>query len=101
MTIQLTNNDYINILKFYNIEIPKSKRLLKKHAENIMAQKLCKCIKKVDINNEPKSIGICTKTIFNNKGYTRGKFTCKKNKKQLFKFTKTKKNISFTSTSKK
>ena len=45
-----------------------------------MAKKLCKCIKKLDPKNEAKSIGICTKTIFNNKGYTRGKFKCKKNK---------------------
>ena len=77
MTTELTNKDYINILKYYKLNIPKSKRLLKKQAEKIMAQKLCKCIKKLDPQNEAKSIGICTKTIFNSKGYTRGKFKCK------------------------
>ena len=59
-------------------------------AEKIMAQKLCKCIKKVDPIYETKSIGICTKTIFNRKGLTRGQFQCKK--KQSVKFRKTNNN---------
>ena len=80
----LTNKDYISILKYYNINIPKSKRLLKKHAEKIMAEKLCKCIKKINPVNEGKSIGICTKTIFNRKGYTRGQFQCKKKRSVKF-----------------
>lgn len=74
----LSNKDYVSILKHYNLNIPKSARLCKKRAEEIMAEKLCKCIKKIDPVNEAKSIGICTKTIFNNKGYTRGLFQCKK-----------------------
>lgn len=90
MPNQLTNKDYVSILKYYNLSIPKSKRLLKKKAEQIMSQKLCKCIKKNDPVNEDKSIGICTKTIFNSKGYTRGQFQCKK--KQSVKFRKTQKN---------
>jgi hypothetical protein len=87
MPAELTNKDYVSILKYYNINIPRSKRLLKKQAEHIMAEKLCKCIKKIDPINEAKSIGICTKTIFNRKGYTRGQFQCKK--KQSVKFRKT------------
>lgn len=86
MPSQLTNKDYTSILKFYNLRIPKSKRLLRSQAEKIMSEKLCKCIKKIDPKNEAKSIGICTKTIFNRKGYTRGKFQCKK--KQSVKFRK-------------
>jgi hypothetical protein len=82
----LSDNDYISILQYYNLSIPKSKRLLKIKAEKIMAQKLCKCIKKLGTNNEPKSIGICTKTIFNRKGYRRSSFQCKK--KQTVKFGK-------------
>jgi hypothetical protein len=78
MTTELTDADYTQILDFYNINIPKSSRSLKIKAKNILASKLCRCIKKVDTKNEGKSIGICTKTIINNKGYTRGKFTCKK-----------------------
>lgn len=75
---ELTNNDYKKILAFYNKSIPKSKRLLKQQAEKLIVTKLCRCIKKVDKENEARAIGICTKTIINNKGYTRGKFTCKK-----------------------
>jgi hypothetical protein len=74
---QLTNEDYKDILNYYNQPIPKSKRLLKINAEKILSEKLCKCIKKVDPENEAKSIGICTKTIINSKGYTRGNFKCK------------------------
>ena len=55
-----------------------------------MAHKLCKCIKKLNPENEAKSIGICTKTVFNRKGYTRGQFQCKKT--QTVKFRRTKKN---------
>lgn len=73
----LTNKDYTKILAYYNIIIPKSKRLLKQKAEKILAEKLCRCIKKLDPVNEAKSIGICTKTIINSKGLTRGKFKCK------------------------
>jgi nucleoside-diphosphate-sugar epimerase len=58
---------------------PQGKTLLE--AEKILATKLCKCIKKIDPVNESKSIGICTKTIINRKGYTRGKFSCKKKTK--------------------
>ena len=76
--------DYITILQFYNKPIPNSKRLLQKHAEKILAEKLCRCIKKVEPINEARSIGICTKTIFNNKGYTRGKFSCKKRQHVTF-----------------
>jgi len=75
---ELTNNDYKRILEFYKKNIPKSKRLLKIQAEKLLATKLCRCIKKVDKENEARAIGICTKTIINNKGFTRGKFTCKK-----------------------
>ena len=92
---QISNDDYKQILEFYNKPIPKSKRLLKIEAEKIMATKLCRCIKKIEPTNEARSIGICTKTIFNNKGYTRGKFKCKGKKYVTFRKTtsnKTRKN---------
>ena len=84
---QISNDDYKKILEYYNKPIPKSKRLLKIEAEQIMATKLCRCIKKIEPTNEARSIGLCTKTIFNNKGFTRGKFTCKKKQKVEFKKT--------------
>ena len=74
---QLNNNDYKLILEYYKKEIPKSKRMLKINAQKILAEKLCKCIKKIDSKNESKSIGICTKNVINRKGFTRGKFNCK------------------------
>jgi len=93
---EISDNDYEKILKYYNKPIPKSKRILKIEAEQILATKLCRCIKKIDTNFEAKSIGICTKTIFNNKGYTRGKFKCKGKKFVTFRKTtsskKTRKN---------
>ena len=93
MTTSLTNGDYEKILNYYKIPIPKSKRILKLKAEDILSSKLCKCIKKVDPVNEERSIGICTKTIFNRKGYTRGKITCKGRKSvSFYKTKKTRKN---------
>jgi len=89
MSTELTNEDYTNILLFYKMPLPKSKRLLKKQAENIMSEKLCRCLKKVQMKPIPegKAIGICTKTIFNNKGLTRGKFKCLKNRTLKFRRT--------------
>ena len=74
---ELNNKDYKQILDYYKKPIPKSKLLLKITAEKILAQKLCRCIKKIEPKNESRSIGICTKTILNRKGFTRGKFNCK------------------------
>jgi hypothetical protein len=91
MSSELTNEDYINILTYYKMVIPKSKRLLKKQAENIMSEKLCRCIKKVKKSDntitEGQAIGICSKTIFNRKGLTRGKFSCRKNRTLKFRHT--------------
>ena len=75
--MSLTNDDYVKILKYYDMEIPKSNRLLKQEGRRILGEKLCRCIKKLDPVNEARSIGICTKTIFNRKGLTRGNFSCK------------------------
>ena len=88
---ELTKNDYKKILEYYSEPMPKSNRIIKDKAEKLIASKLCRCIKKVDKTNEGRSIGICTKTIFNRKGYTRGKFKCKGN--QTVKFKKNKKSV--------
>ncbi len=93
---EISDNDYKKILEFYDKPIPKSKKLLKIEAEKIMASKLCRCIKKIGTENEARSIGICTKTIFNRKGFTRGKFKCKGKKYITFRKNsskKTRKNI--------
>jgi hypothetical protein len=106
MSAELTSRDYIDILTFYKLTIPKSKRLLRTKAEGIISEKLCKCIKTVqkktgtqnkNINknnnktnvsgSEARAIGICTKTIFNTRGFTRGKFKCKQNRTVKFRHT--------------
>jgi len=88
---KLNNNDYKQILEFYNEPIPNSSKLIKTLAEKILSSKLCRCIKKVDKEDEKRAIGICTKTIINRKGYTRGKFKCKG--KQTIKLTKKNKSV--------
>lgn len=80
--MELSKSDYKKILTFYNQPIPKSERLLKNSAENILADKLCTCIKKVSpFGSESRAIGICTKGVLNKKNIRRGNFTCKKRRK--------------------
>ena len=88
----LTQNDYKQILDFYKISIPVNKKQMKYLAEKIISEKLCKCIKKVDPKNETRSIGICTKSVINRKGFVRGKFQCKKKRFVTLK-RKTKRNL--------
>ena len=88
---EITDTDYKKILEFYEKPIPRSKRLLKIEAEKILATKLCRCIKKVGDKNESRAIGICTKTVINTKGFTRGKFKCKGKKYVTFRKTTQKK----------
>ena len=82
----LTTTDYVNILKGYDIEIPRDKKELKRKAENVIAIKLCGCIKKVsngEKRREPQAIGVCTKSIINIKGYVRSDFKCKRNGRKV------------------
>jgi hypothetical protein len=92
----LKKNDYIKILNYYNIPITPtdSSKTVKHKAEEILAEKLCKCIKKVkntddekdiDIETpseaESKAIGICGDSIFRRKGLKHSGFTCKRRPK--------------------
>jgi hypothetical protein len=79
----LSQTDYIKIIKFYRLPIPDSKISIQKKAETILATKLCKCIKETGYEEE-KAIKICTKSVFKNKGLTRGKFKCKGKKSVTF-----------------
>jgi hypothetical protein len=90
MSTKLNKKDYIKILNFYNTPIPDNKNSIQEESEKILSSKLCRCIKKVgaQINDEPRSIGICTKTIFNKRGFKRGKFTCKGKRQLSFKKTR-------------
>jgi hypothetical protein len=78
MPDQLTTTDYKNILRFYKKPIPTNNTLIKQQANKLIASKLCRCINRLDGEEGPRSIGICTKTIINSKGFTRkAQFTCK------------------------
>ena len=89
MPYKITNSDYSKILSYYGIEVPKKGTHLKEAAENILSQKLCSCIKKVGptVKAEAKAIGVCTKTVLNRKGLSRGKFKCKNGRKLELKKT--------------
>jgi hypothetical protein len=91
----LKKNDYIKILNYYDITVlpTDSSKIIKSKAEKILAEKLCKCIKKVKDSydetmsnsdaEESKAIGVCTDSIFRRKGLRHGKFTCKKTARLL------------------
>tara|TARA_Y100000022_G_C13198739_1_gene351653 strand:+ start:100 stop:531 length:432 start_codon:yes stop_codon:yes gene_type:complete len=85
----LSRKEYIEILKYYNIIFKENDNIknLRKLSENIIAEKLCKCIKSVSNNiktdDESKAIAICNKSIIQNKKLKIHKFTCKKKPKLL------------------
>ncbi len=87
----LSIGDYIKIYEFYKIPIPKTKskkpsiRKMKKHINRLLAQKLCRCIKKVKSKKykEGRAIAICTHSVFKRKGLRRPRFTCKKRQRLL------------------
>jgi hypothetical protein len=98
----LNQNDYIKILNYYDIPISSkdSSKTIKNKAEIILAEKLCKCIKKVkksdgvdtrghDTDNdspsesESKAVAICSNSIFEKKGLVRGLFDCNKKPKLI------------------
>ena len=87
--MEITDSDYKRILDFYEMPVPRSKRILKRNANKILATKLCRCIKKVGVKNESRSIGICTKSVINRKGFTRGKFKCKGRRNVTLRKTRT------------
>ena len=96
----LKHHDYVKILNYYDMPISAkdSSKSIKHKAEAILAEKLCKCIKKVKKNDrqgedsddgnddnkntlsesESKAIAICSNSIFEKKGLERGLFDCKK-----------------------
>ena len=90
---RLSTRDYKAILRFYDIDYSRMKnKQVKSIAENALATKLCRCIKKVDPKDEARSIGICTDSVVGKKGLAIHGFTCKK-KPRLKKNRKTKKKL--------
>lgn len=86
MFSKLTNNDYRVILNYYNIPITKStpNTKIKDLAEDILATKLCKCIKSVQKstkdNTESRSIALCKDSVIKKKKLHIYNFSCKNNK---------------------
>jgi len=79
--MKLSKNDYKSILNFYKIDSDNlNNKQIKSKAEDILATKLCRCIKKVDptLKNESKAIAICTDSILKKKHLKSFRFTCKK-----------------------
>ena len=99
---KITASDYEKILKYYNKSIPSNKLRLKKAGEDILSFKLCQCIKKINPSlqkgKEARAIGICTRSVINNKGLSRGKFKCLK--KRSISVKKTHRNLSFSNKTK-
>jgi len=80
--MKLTHSDYVDILKFYKIDVSiMKKRDVKEKAEHLLATKLCKCIKSIKNKSgasERKAIAICYNSVIQNKGLKTFKFKCKK-----------------------
>ena len=80
----LNKKDYLNILHFYklynydNSSLPK----IKKQVENIISEKLCRCIKKVKTKyndkDETRAIAICNNSVVKKKSINIYGFSCKK-----------------------
>ena len=98
MVKHLSQKDYRSILKFYNIPASKNKYTRKKMAEKVLADRLCRCIKKVSSQIERKqgvanrtrkrmktikkqiesnATGICRNSVIRRKGLYNFGFTCK------------------------
>jgi hypothetical protein len=86
MLSKLTNKDYRVILNYYNVPITKStsNTKIKDLAEDILATKLCKCIKSVQKSTndttESRSIAICKDAVIKKKKLHIYNFSCKNNK---------------------
>lgn len=78
--MELSTTDYKKIAQFYQIPKPNNKSY-KEISEDILAGKLCKCIKKVQRNrkiDESAAIGVCRDSIFRNRNIDFYNFKCKK-----------------------
>ena len=78
--MRLKNSDYVTILKYYDIDVKGMKKKdAKRKAEDLLANKLCRCIKKVDNKDEPESraIAICKSSVLFKKGLRNYGFKCK------------------------
>ena len=79
--MSLSHTDYLNIMKFYKIDVSNiGKKKIKLAAEDILANKLCKCIKKITplVKKEQNAIAVCKKSVLHQKHIKSFGFRCKK-----------------------
>jgi hypothetical protein len=79
--MSLSPTDYLNIMKFYKINVSNmGKKEIKMVAEDILANKLCKCIKKITplLKKEQNAIAVCKKSVLHRKQIKSFGFRCKK-----------------------
>lgn len=81
---RLTRKDYETILRHYNVPFRSSDKLKKVRgkAEEILRDKLCRCIKRVKESKHPdgekRAIPICKKSVLHRRNVTDSGFSCKK-----------------------
>ena len=80
--MKITKKDYMKVLKYYKIDMKSNApyKVVQDAAESILADKLCRCIKKINPTekNESKNIALCTNSVIKKKGLRPSRFTCKK-----------------------
>lgn len=84
----LSNKEYKDILDYYDVDYTNlTNRELKQQAEQVIASKLCKCIKKVTNNGnfktEQPAIAICSNSILKSRNLKYYGFNCIKTPKLL------------------
>ena len=96
----LNKDDYITILQYYDISYQDLTLFeMASKAEDILANKLCRCIKKVEkeTKNKKKAIAICTNSVLKQRNLKVYKYKCdkkiqfiphKKTRKKLYKTAK-------------
>lgn len=83
--MKLTRRDYLKILHHYQPDTRKvslsrmTTKTIKENAHKILAEKLCRCVKKSNSKNsyEGRRIAYCTRSIFNNRCLHPHGFRCK------------------------
>lgn len=75
----MTKTDYEKILSYYKMPFENlSSQELKQKAEDILASKLCKCIKAVEKKvGTQNAIALCTTSVFGKKGLKYFDMSCK------------------------
>ena len=84
--MRMTHSDYLAILSFYSKDsLSMTKSQIKETAEQLLADKLCRCIKKVQGSgdDETRAIAICTDSVLRKKNLKGYGFRCKKGAKLL------------------